>query len=126
MDGPAVDADPYGAVGIGKEGSLVSVVGDEAVALGEQLPMCAVEDVDAKIGSDPKPASAVEADELDVGGDDLRGAEDREQTASVSVDTEMKESGQAAADPECAVRRNGDSAHLTLNDGVVEGNLRPS
>ena len=27
MDGAAVDADPYGAVGIGEEGSLVGVVG---------------------------------------------------------------------------------------------------
>jgi hypothetical protein len=38
--------------------------------------MCAVEDVDAKIGSDPEPASVVETDELHVGGDDHRGAED--------------------------------------------------
>src|ERR1700738_4815115 len=115
MDGSAVDADPDGAVGVGEEGSLVGVVGDEAVALGEELPMGAVEDVDAKVGPDPEPAATVEADELDVGGDDLRGGEDGEEAAAISVDAEMKEPGQAAADPEGAVRGDGDAAHLTLD-----------
>ena len=50
--------------------------------------MRAVEDVDAEVGSDPEPASVVEADELHVGGDDLRGVKDGEYTASVSFDTE--------------------------------------
>jgi hypothetical protein len=93
VDGPAVDADPHGAVGIGEEGSLVGVAGDQAIALSEESPMCAVEDVNAEIGSDPEPAALVEADELHVGGGDLRGVEDGEQAASASVDAEMKESG---------------------------------
>ena len=46
--------------------------------------------------------------------------------AAVSFDTEMKEGGQAAANPECAVSGHGDAAHLTLDDGVVERDFRPS
>jgi hypothetical protein len=38
----------------------------------------------------------------------------------------MEETGQAAADPECAVGCDGDAAHLALDEGFVEGDLCPS
>jgi hypothetical protein len=75
MNGSAVDADPDGAIGVGEEGSFIGIVRDETIALGEELPVCSVEGIDAEVSSGPQPAAAVKVYELNVGGDDVRTGE---------------------------------------------------
>src|SRR5690349_16867255 len=65
--GSAIDADPDAAIAVSEEGSLVGVVGDDAVATGEQPPALAIEDVHAEISADPEPATLVETHDLHVG-----------------------------------------------------------
>jgi hypothetical protein len=125
MNGSSVNTDPDGAVGVGKKGSFIGVVRDEAVAFGEELPVCSVKDIDAEVGSDPQPAAAVEVYELNVGRDDVGAGERCEEASLIVVDAEMEERGKAAADPERAVSCCGDAAHLSLHEGFVESDLSP-
>ena len=81
--------------------------------MGEELPVCSVEDVDAEVSADPEPAAVVETNELDVGGDDFGANERREEMALIAIDAEMEERGKAAADPESAVGRGGNATHLS-------------